>query len=205
MKLSSALASALFLLSHAVSADESSRHLRNGNPFIEDEDSVEYIIDTDVDDDDDTTPQSYIVTFNDKVNNGNRPDIAQSVANGAGAQVDRVYSKALNGAQMTMNPSAARALANNPNVASIEKDTVVTASAASWGLDRINQCALPLDGGATKVDATSVKVYVLDTGIHSSHSDFDNGGETHVDAACSFSAFDKGADQDPMTDGHGHG
>jgi len=201
MKLSSALVSAVFILSHAVSADESSRHLRNGNPFIED--SVEYIIDID-DDDDDTTPQSYIVSFNDKVNNGNRPDIAQTVANGAGAQVDRVYSRALNGAAMTMPPSAARALANNPNVASIEKDKVVTASAASWGLDRIDQC-IGLNSQATKVDANGVKVYVLDTGIHSSHSDFDNDGETHVDAACSFSAFSKGSDQDPMTDGQGHG
>jgi hypothetical protein len=38
-------------------------------------------------------------------------------------------------------------------------------TALSWGLDRINQCALPLDGIGTKQDATGVRVFIIDTGV----------------------------------------
>ena len=213
MNLSSALASSIFLLSSAVSATDVSptlsRNLRNGKgngnyPFEADGDYVMYIAEPG---EDDTAQQSYIVTFNDKVNNSNRPDMAGSVAKGAGATVDNIYSTALNGASMTMPPAAAKALVNNPNVASVEKDLQVTASGeVPWGLDRINQCSGldSLDGISTKVDASSVNVYIIDTGIQASHNEF---GDNLVDANCSFSAFTKGSlgKKDPLIDGNGHG
>lgn len=47
---------------------------------------------------------------------------------------------------------------------------------ASWGLDRIDQVALPLDDMyTTKCDGTQVQVYILDTGIRKSHDEFQGG------------------------------
>lgn len=55
---------------------------------------------------------------------------------------------------------------------SIPTRKLQTYTAPSWGLDRINQCALPLDYVATKQNAAGVKVFILDSGIYGQHSEF---------------------------------
>ena len=42
----------------------------------------------------------------------------------------------------------------------------------SWGLDRINQCSLPLDNFATKQSASGVKVFIVGSGIYREHEEF---------------------------------
>ncbi|MEM9456747.1 MAG: S8 family serine peptidase [Myxococcota bacterium] len=61
-----------------------------------------------------------------------------------------------------------------PGVAFIEEEQVFSASAvASWGLDRIDQATLPLDGNySVPVDGTGVHAYIVDSGIRSGHSQF---------------------------------
>lgn len=45
--------------------------------------------------------------------------------------------------------------------------------AASWGLDRIDQASLPLDGRiATPFDGAGVTAYIIDTGVRGDHSEF---------------------------------
>ena len=71
----------------------------------------------------------------------------------------------------------AKELKKNGNIETIEKNGIVTASTLeyadppSWGLDRIDQEALPLDQTGTRHDATGVKVYILDTGLRGTHQD----------------------------------
>lgn len=51
--------------------------------------------------------------------------------------------------------------------------TVTLSPTPSWGLDRIDQSALPLDNSYThSSDGTGVKAYIFDTGIRASHEQF---------------------------------
>jgi aqualysin 1 len=120
---------------------------------------------------------------------------------GRGADIDFVYSAALNGFAGRMSTAEVRRLRTDGRVAAIEADQtvsvntdVVSQSPVTWGLDRIDQRGLPLSGsyGAT-TDARGVTAYVIDTGIRANHVEFEgrtttgygksgdcNGHGTHV-------------------------
>ena len=112
-------------------------------------------------------PGSYLVTLADGA-------AAASVAGRHGATITHVYRAALRGFAATMSERQARRLAADPAVARVEQDGQVRALApASWGLDRIDQRHLPLDGRyAPPTAASRVTAYIIDTGIYTGHSDF---------------------------------
>ncbi|MFD5427504.1 S8 family peptidase [Streptomyces sp. NPDC127084] len=95
----------------------------------------------------------------------------------------RTYHSALRGFTTTMTKAKAARLAADPRVAYVEQNAVLrlneTQAKAPWGLDRIDQRALPLSttyGYGTT--ASNVNAYVIDTGIRTSHSEF--GGRASV-------------------------
>ena len=101
----------------------------------------------------------------------------RSVAAVAKADPRHVYTSALNGFAAELNEGQLTALRNNPAVDYIEQSQrggiQVTQFGATWGLDRIDQRYLPLSATYSyNANGTGVRVYVIDSGIYTGHSQF---------------------------------
>ena len=140
----------------------------------------------------DVIPGRFIVTLRD----GASP---ASVAGDHGVSADYVYSHVLNGFAGSMSEAAHSGLLRDARVSRVEPDGIArastTQSGATWGLDRIDQRALPLSGTFTYTNTGSgVTAYIIDTGIDYGHAEF--GGR----ATFGFDAFGGNGD-----DCNGHG
>jgi subtilisin family serine protease len=100
-----------------------------------------------------------------------------AIAAVVGANPRYVYEAALNGFAANLNAGQLNGLSRHPAVEYIEQDQVMTVDAtqsnATWGLDRINQRSLPLDGKYTYTyTGSGIYAYIIDTGIRTAHNDF---------------------------------
>ncbi|MEV6912094.1 S8 family peptidase [Amycolatopsis sp. NPDC051071] len=140
---------------------------------------------------------SYIVVLKD----GSAAD-KPSLASKFGGTIGRQYTQGISGFSVALGERQAKRLAADPAVAFVEQNKVLRADGTqanppSWGLDRIDQRKLPLNNSYTYPNtAANVNVYVLDTGIRATHTDF--GGR--VKQGYDFIDNDTNAD-----DGYGHG
>ena len=103
--------------------------------------------------------------------------VATDIAKQLDGKVKKQFNKALDGFVIEMKPSQIDKLRRDYRVQMIEQDqymfTSATQTGATWGLDRIDQRDLPVDGNYTyDLDGTGVTGYVIDTGILISHPDF---------------------------------
>jgi subtilisin family serine protease len=110
------------------------------------------------------------------------------------------FVNVLNGAVIDLPAQALAGLVKNPNVLSVERDAVVTASQtnAPWGLDRLDQRALPLSTTySAPTEAVNARAFIIDTGINKTHVDF---GSRVVSG---FDAISSGGDGSNDCNGHG--
>ncbi|MET8329354.1 S8 family peptidase [Streptomyces sp. NPDC005181] len=151
-------------------------------------------------------PGQYIVTLDSEYS-------TSSVTQQSDVKPLYTYDRVMRGFAAVLSPAQLTRVLLSPGVAAVEEDSVVTVdepavaapraasrfavTAASWGLDRIDQRKLPLDN-AFKTVATGkgVTAYIVDTGIDTKHSQF--GGRATI-------GFDAVVDGRFGKDCNGHG
>ncbi|MDQ4049327.1 MAG: S8 family peptidase [Actinomycetota bacterium] len=117
----------------------------------------------------------YIVVLEDEVKDPR--SVASEHERRFGADVRKVYRSAIEGYAAKLSRSELRALRADKRVATVEPDrlmkSVATQSSATWGIDRIDQRALPLNSSFSYLNnGAGVKAYVIDSGIAPTHQEF---------------------------------
>ena len=132
----------------------------------------------------DTRSSEFIIVFEDKVSR----TASNKIIADAGGELIRTFARVFNGSVVFGTFTKMKALAKNPNVLFVEENLEVTTTAiqnsAPWGLDRIDQQALPLnssfdDGG---FQGANTKSYVVDSGIDPTNTDFEGRVTSGYDA-----------------------
>ncbi|MDD9317388.1 S8 family peptidase [Acinetobacter lactucae] len=146
----------------------------------------------------------YIVILNKDIGLSN--DFAQNIAKQHGGKVLQSYDTVLKGFAVYLPEAAGsafvEAMKKNPNVLSVENDTVMkidatTQSNPDWGLDRIDQKTLPLNSAYSYLQTGSgTTAYIVDTGILSTHQQF---------SGRVLSGYTAISDGNGTTDCNGHG
>ncbi|WP_439880052.1 S8 family serine peptidase [Pontibacter sp. MBLB2868] len=118
------------------------------------------------------------------------------------ATIEQAYGKAINGVAAKLTASEVEVLRNDPRVAYVEQDRIVTlgkpgtggggttaGQEVPWGITRV--------GG--RVSGVGKTAWIIDTGINLTHPDL------NVDASRSISMFTSGRDAGSAEDNNGHG
>ncbi|MFD5630102.1 S8 family peptidase [Streptomyces sp. NPDC127072] len=146
---------------------------------------------------------SYIVTLKKTAGFKASSSEGKGLISEYGGTVRKTFGAALNGYTATLSAQEAARLAADPAVATVEQNQTVhvtdtTQTSAPWGLDRIDQAALPLSTTYTYPDTagSGVTAYVIDTGVRITHTQIAGRATNGYDAV----------DGDTVAqDGNGHG
>jgi subtilisin family serine protease len=135
---------------------------------------------------------NYIVVLDDAVigergENSIAGYMADDMARLYHGKLKHVYKHALNGFSVEMSEADAEAMSQDYRVRFVEEDGVMTADTTQtnppWGLDRIDQRNRPLSGTYTyNWTGSGVRVYVIDTGIRTTHTQFSGRASNVFDA-----------------------
>lgn len=155
---------------------------------------------------DDAVPNEYIVVLKKDANVATEAARARA----SGAVVTDVWSAALRGFAVRAAAPALQSIRANRAISYIQPNYILRVSAVQtcapytvcpWGLDRIDETSLPLDGVYNQPpqapnQGASVHAYSIDTGIRITHADF--GGRASY-------GFNASNPANPPDDNNGHG
>jgi subtilisin family serine protease len=116
---------------------------------------------------------SYIVVLKDSAGVS-----AQGLTARHGGAVKKTWNTALKGFELSASAATARRYLRDPQVAYVEANQTMRISDTqdnppSYGLDRVDQRDLPLDGSYTfPTAADNVSAFIIDTGIQFDHKEF---------------------------------
>jgi subtilisin family serine protease len=116
--------------------------------------------------------QSYIALLADSRTDPH--SIAADVRDRHGVQISHVFETVLRGFSFIGPEAAARAISADPHITIVEEDglnaggaVTVQTPVPSWGLDRIDQSALPLDNSFSyEYTGSGTVIYVIDSGVN---------------------------------------
>lgn len=120
---------------------------------------------------------AYIVVLNDDVNETEVDRESDRICKLRNAKKNRSFKYALKGFSVNLSAVEIEEVRKDSRVKYIEQDQIVTVvttqSPATWGLDRLDQPALPLNGSYTyEKNGSTVDAYIFDTGIKLDHAEF---------------------------------
>ncbi|MGI2260573.1 S8 family serine peptidase [Shewanella sp. GXUN23E] len=129
---------------------------------------------------------------------------ADTLENRYGVTAGAQFGDIINAVQVEATAKEIWRIKRDPSVKYVESVATtrvapvrVSAATSSWGLDRVDQRELPLDGNYDyQHDGSGVTAYIIDTGVLNSHHEF--GGRA-------VSGYDFYDDDPDATDCHGHG
>jgi subtilisin family serine protease len=144
--------------------------------------------------------QYNVVFFDDEVAADDVTEVSDQLVQRHGGDILGRYQHALRGFSATMTEEQALRLSVDPRVAFVEEDGEVEAAATQvnppWGLDRIDRAVPGWDGYHYSSTGAGVNVYIIDSGIRTTHSEFEGR------ASLVFSSID---DEYGLADCAGHG
>ncbi|WP_164234476.1 S8 family peptidase [Microbacterium hydrocarbonoxydans] len=124
-------------------------------------------------------PGEYIVVLKPPAEIGIAEDVVAALTDQVGGDVISTFDSALNGYSAVLSEEEAQQIAADERVEYVEQAQTFHAldeqvSPPNWGDDRIDQRSLPLDQKYSYPASAGegVNVYIVDTGIRSTHSEF---------------------------------